>query len=134
MPARVQLVVPCYNEGDRLDADAFLRFIGARPDIGLVFVDDGSSDRTPAILADLATRGGAGVAVLTLQSNGGKGRAVQRGLGAAFERRPEFVGYWDADLSTPLGAIPDFLAIFDARPEVEIVMGARVKLLGRSIT
>jgi glycosyltransferase involved in cell wall biosynthesis len=134
MPARVQLVVPCFNEAGRLNPDAFLQFVAGRPDIGLVFVDDGSTDATPAILADLATRGGANVTVLTSNQNAGKARAVQRGIRAAFERQPEFVGFWDADLSTPLTAVGEFMEVFTARPDVEIVMGARVKLLGRQVT
>jgi dolichyl-phosphate beta-glucosyltransferase len=134
MAARLQLVVPCFNEAARLNADAFLQFIAGRSDVSLVFVDDGSTDATPAMLADLAARGAARITVLTLTSNTGKARAVQHGIRAAFDRQPEFVGFWDADLSTPLAAVPEFLEIFESRPDVDIVMGARVKLLGRRIT
>ena len=134
MPARVQLVVPCFNEAGRLKPEAFLEFAVSRPGIGLLFVDDGSTDATPAILAALAARAGADMAVLTLPRNVGKAGAVQRGLRAALEHGPEFVGFWDADLSTPLAAVPKFMAIFESMPDVEIVMGARVKLLGRQIT
>ena len=34
------LVIPCYNEADRLDPDAFLRFVAGRPGARLVMVDD----------------------------------------------------------------------------------------------
>ena len=134
MPSRLQLVVPCFNEAARLKPDAFLEFVASRPDAALVFVDDGSTDATPKVLADLGARGGARMTVLTLASNGGKARAVQHGMRAAFDRQPEFVGFWDADLSTPLAAVSEFLEIFESRPDVDIVMGARVKLLGRQIT
>src|SRR5215471_4433212 len=43
------------------------------------------------------------------------------------------VGFWDADLAAPLDAIRDILGTFDRHPQVELVMGSRVKLLGRSI-
>jgi glycosyltransferase involved in cell wall biosynthesis len=134
MPPRVQLVVPCFNEAGRLTPDAFLQFVANGPDIGFLFVDDGSTDATRGILADLAARGGANIAVLTLNHNVGKARAVQLGVRAAFERQPEFVGFWDADLSTPLTAVPEFMDVFRSDPAVEIVMGARVKLLGRQVT
>ena len=81
----------------------------------------------------MARRGGGSIAVLTLNQNVGKARAVQLGVLAAFEHEPEFVGFWDADLAAPLAAIPEFMEVFKARPEVDIVMGARVKLLGRDI-
>jgi dolichyl-phosphate beta-glucosyltransferase len=133
VPPRLQLVVPCYNEAGRLEPDAFLQAAASGSDVGLVFVDDGSTDRTAAILTDIATRGGPNVTVLTLSHNLGKARAVQLGILAAFERNPEFVGFWDADLSTPLTALPGFMEMFRTRPRAEIVMGSRVRLLGRDI-
>jgi glycosyltransferase involved in cell wall biosynthesis len=133
MPAGLQLVVPCYNEASRLQTKVFRQFVASGSDIGLVFVNDGSTDGTAVILADLATESDGKIAVLALKQNVGKARAVQLGVLAAFEREPEFVGFWDADLATPLTALQEFMEVFQARPEVDIVMGARVKLLGRDI-
>src|SRR5258706_293061 len=107
--------------------------VGHAYDVGFLFVDDGSTDGTSAILADMAARGGGNIAVLVLNQNVGKARAVQLGVLAAFERNAEFVGFWDADLAAPLTAIPEFMDVFKTRPDVDIVMGARVKLLGRDI-
>jgi len=45
----------------------------------------------------------------------------------------KYAGYWDADLATPLDTVPRFLAVFEQYPEIEMVFGARVKLLGRQI-
>ena len=70
---------------------------------------------------------------MSLEENTGKARAVQLGVLAAFDRHPEFVGFWDADLAAPLTAVQEFMEVFQARPEVEIVLGSRVKLLGRDI-
>jgi dolichyl-phosphate beta-glucosyltransferase len=51
----------------------------------------------------------------------------------AFEADPAYVGYWDADLATPLETLVAFCELLDARPDLEMVFGARVRLLGRRI-
>ena len=43
------------------------------------------------------------------------------------------MGFWDADLATPLDELPRFAAVLDERPEIELVLGSRVRLLGRRI-
>jgi dolichyl-phosphate beta-glucosyltransferase len=132
---RVQLVIPCFNEANRLDSDAFLQALSANPDASFLFVDDGSTDSTPAILESLVKRGGCRTAHVRLARNEGKSAAVRHGILAALatETAPQFVGFWDADLSTPLNAIADFVQVFDTMPGIDIVIGARVKLLGRQI-
>lgn len=133
MTTRIRLVVPCYNEGQRLRPDAFLQLLASRPDVSILFVDDGSRDATPSILAGIAAQCGGRAEVLALDANQGKARAVRQGVLAALASGAELVGYWDADLSTPLDAVASFVETLDARPDVDLVMGARVKLLGRDI-
>jgi 2-methylfumaryl-CoA hydratase len=43
------------------------------------------------------------------------------------------VGYWDADLATPLTEVPRFCEVLATQPHVHLVMGSRVQLLGRTI-
>lgn len=125
-------MVPCYNEGGRLPVEPFCRFL-CENDIRFVFVDDGSRDNTAAqidaIRADHEDR----VSVLRLPANQGKAEAVRRGLNLALEQDADYVGYWDADLATPLEAIPQFLEVFAERPDLDMVIGSRVKLLGRDV-
>jgi hypothetical protein len=70
---------------------------------------------------------------LRLGANVGKAEAVRRGMELAIRRRATLAGYWDADLATPLEAIPRFREVFAERPELLLVMGSRVDLLGRDI-
>jgi glycosyltransferase involved in cell wall biosynthesis len=133
MPARLQLVIPCYNEASRLDTNTFVQFVTARDDVGLLFVDDGSTDSTAQVLKDIADKSAGRVDTLLLPRNGGKAQAVQRGIVAAIDKQSELIGYWDADLATPLDAIDEFLGVFDSHPDIDIVIGSRVKLLGRRI-
>jgi len=127
------LIVPCYNEAARLDADAFVRFIVARSGMRLVMVDDGSDDGTAALLERIRAAAPAAVTTIRLASNRGKGEAVRAGILAASAENPALVGFIDADLSTPLSAIDDFLAVLRTRPDVEFVLGSRVLLLGRDV-
>ncbi len=126
------LVVPCYNEEARLDRDAMLALCDARPDLQIAFVDDGSTDGTLQKLRLIAERRPSQVDVLTLPSNAGKAEAVRRGLLAALVGSREVVGYFDADLSTPVPEILCLLSVMEDRG-VAVAMGSRVARLGSDI-
>ena len=127
------IVVPCYNEASRLDVVAFNRFAVQRPACRFLLVDDGSRDRTAQILESLAAGNPQCFAVHRLTRNVGKAEAVRQGILRALELRPELVGFWDADLATPLDAISEFRRLFDDDARLQVVLGSRVKLLGRRI-
>jgi dolichyl-phosphate beta-glucosyltransferase len=65
--------------------------------------------------------------------NQGKSEAVRAGIRTALSRRCTYVGYWDADLATPLDEIPRLIGVLQRRTEREIAFGSRVQLLGRVI-
>jgi glycosyltransferase involved in cell wall biosynthesis len=130
---RLSLVVPCYNEEKRLDVPAFRAARLEGHALELVFVDDGSKDGTRAVLEGLRAERPGDVRVVAYDKNAGKAEAVRRGLVDALGRSPDAVGFWDADLATPLFELPGFLEVLRTRPEVDIVIGSRVKLMGRSI-
>jgi glycosyltransferase involved in cell wall biosynthesis len=132
MTRRVQIVVPCFNEAERLDGQAFLDYVRSQADVGILFVDDGSTDGTRRALEGLAAQDD-GIGVHVLEQNSGKAEAVRQGVLRAFDADPEIVGYLDADLATPLDAVAEIRALLDADPEVLLAMGSRVKLLGRKI-
>lgn len=127
------IVVPCYNEARRLPVDAFTGSCDAHDWIRFVFVDDGSTDGTLALLQDLAGRHPLQVSLIELQPNGGKAEAVRRGMLQALKSGAAYAGYWDADLATPLEEIPGYCRVLDTLPECDVVFGSRVKLLGRTI-
>ena len=129
----VCIVVPCYNEAERFDAEAFARAVGELEDVSFMLVDDGSSDATLEVLETLAKRHPERVRVLALETNSGKAEAVRQGMLRAFESGAAMAGYWDADLATPLGAVRDFVAVLDASPTVDVVLGSRVAILGHEI-
>lgn len=132
-PLRCRVVVPCHNEAARLDPDAFLAFAASHVHVSFLLVDDGSTDDTVAVLSALAAKRPTSFEVLALTPNRGKGEAVRAGLRHALSGPVDAVGYWDADLATPLDAFDRFHDLLRDRPDLEIAMGARVKLLGRDV-
>jgi dolichyl-phosphate beta-glucosyltransferase len=120
--ARVAVVVPCYNEATRLDRETFRAYAAA---VRFIFVNDGSTDDTSAVLHSLGE-------VIDLPHQG-KAEAVRQGMLRAFTLGCPYAGYWDADLSTPLDALDRLCAVLDANPAIDVVLGSRVQLLGHTI-
>jgi dolichyl-phosphate beta-glucosyltransferase len=126
------IVVPCFNEARRLLPDAFLEAVSTDPLLAFLFVDDGSVDETPDQLERMRADRPEQIAVLTLDRNRGKAYALRQGVLAAFAQSPSLVGYFDADLATPLSELAPMRAFFD-NPDVHLVLGSRVALLGRDV-
>lgn len=127
------IVVPCYNAAKRIDLEKFRVFSRAGYSQQFLFVDDGSTDGTSRILENLRDHDPQHFAVHVLPKNYGKAEAVRMGLLPAFKTNPDYVGYWDADLATPLDTIPTFCELLDARPDPKMVFGARVLMAGRAV-
>ncbi|MGI8750925.1 MAG: glycosyltransferase [Acidimicrobiales bacterium] len=129
------LVVPCYNEAQRLDRPA-LRRLAEGGSLQLLLVNDGSRDATAAALAEVAA--GTTAQVLDLATNAGKGEAVRHGLLKALADGATIVGYFDADLATPPSELQRLIDTLVEREDVEVAMGCRVARLGsiidRSVT
>jgi dolichol-phosphate mannosyltransferase len=122
MGTQVSVVLPAYNEADNLaelipeTADA-LR--GAGVTFELIVVDDGSTDRTAAVLAELHS---AEVTSVSLRRNAGKSAALDAGLARV---RGEYVVLMDADGQDDPRQIPRLLAALDGDAELDLVTGRR---------
>jgi len=128
---KTAIVVPCHNEERRLDVGAFEGFLREEPSVVFIFVDDGSSDGTAELLRGMESRNPRCRMVLQTP-NRGKASAVSAGFREAFEGDFKFIGFWDADLATPLDAIPKFLEILESG-ERDCVFGCRVARMGAEI-
>jgi dolichol-phosphate mannosyltransferase len=121
-PATLSIVVPTYNERDRLAdlvREIFAAYAAERLDGELVIVDDNSPDGTGALADELATRHR--ITVLHRRGKLGLGTAVIEGFAAA---TAPVVGVIDADLSHPPALLPRMLAVMQSA-SADVVIGSR---------
>lgn len=113
-PIAVSVVIPVYNEEAALDA-LFARLYPAMDALGLsheiLFVDDGSRDRSAAILAEQVRRRPQVTRVVVLNGNYGQHMAILAGFEQA---RGDIVVTLDADLQNPPEEIHRLVAMVRA--------------------
>ncbi len=122
MKESVSVIVPVYNEEESIPI-LYRSLIEVLEKCGrpyeIIFVDDGSDDRTPAILEDLHRRDGR-VVVVTLRKNFGQTAALVAGFDHA---RGEIIVTIDGDLQNDPADIPKLLEMMD---DYDVVSGWRV--------
>lgn len=127
------IIIPVYNEEKRLDLDKFKTFF-SESSLSFIFVNDGSTDNTIQIITKLSDEF-KNVEVLDFKQNRGKAEAVRlAGIEALKKENIDYIGFWDADLSTPLWEIDNFVAEIEYRNNESLaVIGSRIKRLGSNI-
>jgi len=109
----LSFVIPLLNEEESLQdlhraiSQAVEPLAG---DYEIIFVDDGSTDRSPQVLHDLYQQDGEHVRVIQLRRNFGKMAAMTAGFGRA---RGEVIVTMDADLQDDPAELPRLLAKLD---------------------
>jgi dolichyl-phosphate beta-glucosyltransferase len=133
--SKICVVIPCYNEYNRLKEDSFLDFIRSNGvDFDLLFVNDGSTDQTLQKLEAISKQNPASIFSLNLEKNGGKAEAVRQGfLYANTQSNYWAIAYFDADLATPLAELIVLKKILNENASVKMVLCSRIKRLGAFI-
>lgn len=133
MPQTI-IIIPCYNEAGRLQAETFQEMTRQCPGTRLWFVNDGSTDATQEVLERLAISIVPEPALLTLSRNAGKAEAVRQGMLASLkEGSYSRCGFWDADFATPFHEFARMSEAMDNNPGLVMVSGCRVQRLGAAI-
>lgn len=123
------VVIPCYNEYERFPREEFINYYNSS-NIYFCLVNDGSSDNTLSLLNDIA-EGRDRIIVLDYEKNAGKAEAIRFGVNYLLENNKfKYIGYFDADLATPLWEIDSLLK---QMKDSEMVFGSRFKRLGARI-
>jgi dolichyl-phosphate beta-glucosyltransferase len=121
-PVFLSIIIPAFNEEDRLGATlrTILAYLESRPESSeIIVVDDGCTDRTCDIAAEILARR-PGDRILRRAENRGKGYSVREGVLAS---RGGLILFSDADLSTPITEFEKLQARILAGDD--IVIGSR---------
>jgi glycosyltransferase involved in cell wall biosynthesis len=119
---KFSLIIPCYNEEANLPLliDRCKVLVG-RPDIEVIFVDNGSTDNTSEVLRSLVEKY-PGCQRIRIEDNQGYGFGIMSGLKVA---RGEILGWTHADMQTdPQDALMG-LDFFDKHGNDIFVKGRR---------
>lgn len=107
--AKVNVVVPTYNEADNLPVLAAGLLGLGLPNLRVTVVDDDSPDGTGEVAEKLAAEHPGRVAVVHRTVKDGLGRAYVAGMERALADGADHVVQMDADLSHPVGYVPQLL-------------------------
>jgi glycosyltransferase involved in cell wall biosynthesis len=105
----VTLVIPCFNEEGNLNTlfERALSLVGKNPEVEVIFVDNGSLDRSGEILKNLS-KDTPGISVVNVEINKGYGFGIKAGLKHSSGR---LVGWTHADLQTdPMDVLEGLVA------------------------
>lgn len=127
------IIIPCFNEVERLPVAEFSSYI-FKNDIHFYFVNDGSSDDTLGLLSSLQSKFPEKTTVINCEFNIGKAAAIRKAVLHAV-KNPSFlyIGFFDADLATPLSEISPLLRKLKNNSNINLIMGSRIKRLGSVI-
>src|SRR5712672_808019 len=129
MPEMISIVVPCFNEEEvlRRTNRSLLAVLEHLPQVfEILYVDDGSTDRTPEILRELQSLDGR-IRVVRFSRNFGHQMAITAGMEYA---SGDAVVIIDADLQDPPEVIADFVAKW--MDGFEVVYGVRTEREGET--
>ncbi len=120
----ISFVIPCYNEEARIEKtfEALTRVViprGLKLD-QIIFVDDGSIDKTFVRMTDFAKSSNLPISVISYKTNRGKGNAIRIGMTAS---TADYSLFFDADMSTPLSELAKFAPVM--KTGVDVIIGTR---------
>ena len=116
----ISVIVPCFNEEESIplfhEAMEAVKY-QIRDQFEYIFVNDGSTDRTLAVLRELSSRC-SDVHYLSFSRNFGKEAALYAGLQ---EASGDLVTVMDVDLQDPPELLIEMKAMLDSNPELDCV-------------
>lgn len=111
----IAIVVPCFNEFERLAVADFETFLKTHIDAHICFVNDASTDKTKLLLDSLKAKYDGQVSILNNDKNKGKAASVRNGILFCYgDNKAPVLAYLDADLATSLQECYSYLKPLNA--------------------
>lgn len=126
------IVIPCFNESDRIQKERIYAFLRKNISVGIVFVNDGSTDSTIKVIEDVQSGMDNQIFVISNQTNLGKAESVR--IGFLFTKanfQLDKLAYLDADLSTSLDECYELSHLIN--PQISFVFGSRISKIDNLI-
>ena len=126
------IVIPSYNESKSLRKHSFFSFLENHKNVGVCFVNDGSTDTTLSILKEFEKELSDQIFVYDCKKNLGKAGATLEGIKYCSKNfNYKKIAYIDADLATSLKET--YRVSGKLKGELAFVFGSRIKKLGSKI-
>lgn len=130
---KIAIIIPCFNEEKRLNKSN-IDFLVENKNLKIFFVNDGSTDQTLALINSIAHQSNNNQCeVINFEQNSGKANTIYKSINQINKLNQfEYIGYFDADFSTPSHEILRIIDQIDVKKS-NLVFGSRVLLLNSKI-
>lgn len=129
---KIGLIIPCYNEEFRLKTD-HIKFLVENSDTSIYLVNDGSTDNTVKQIQNIVNCFPNRCFIINYQENSGKANTIFKAIQEIKSQNSyDFIGYFDADFSTPPQEIIRLLNICQSS-DSQFLFGSRILILNSLI-
>jgi dolichol-phosphate mannosyltransferase len=118
----IAVVVPCFNEEEVIeDLGGLFEKVRMDLELDVIFVNDGSTDRTGAILEGFSKKF-EWVKIVNHEQNQGFAQSLKDGFTYALNGRYEYIAQMDSDLTHPPAVLPK---MYDETSDADLVIASR---------
>lgn len=132
MPS-LSIIIPCYNEEKRLPTEQLTAFLNKNTNVGMILINDGSTDNTIDVLEKLRQKNPQKIRIFSHDKKKGKAEAVRTGMiASASDTAYSHHGFIDADLAISPDELFRLFSILISTSK-KFILGSRIKKIGAII-
>ena len=129
---KIAIIIPCYNEEKRI-LKSNIDYLIENTNATLFFANDGSTDTTVLVIENILNDSNGRCYLINFKNNEGKANTIYKAINQINnDNEFDFIGYFDADFSTPPQEIKRLLGEVQ-ESNYEFLFGSRILLLNSKI-